>query len=129
MHPAPVLTGPEAEYQRAAGLARSGNYKEAMTVYRKIVAGPATVVSADAEFEIAALYTYYNNPQRDYVQALAGFEEFIRRYPEHAKVREARTWQSLLRQVIETNRENERLKKNIEQLKNLDIMHEERRRK
>ena len=42
---------------------------------------------------------------------------------------EARTWISVLRTVQELKKQNEHLNESIEELKQLDIRHEERRRK
>ena len=78
-------------------------------------------------FEIALINAYHDNPQRDYAQAIRSFAEFIKRYPDNRRADEARTWISVLRTVLELKKQNEHLKENIEELKQLDIRHEDRR--
>ncbi len=128
-HETPTLTGPELEYQNAAALVKEKKYQEALAVYRGISTNsPQSPVAADAFFEAAYLLVFYDNPQKDYNQALSGFDEFIKRYPDHAKAEDAQNWRAVLKTILDTRKENERLLKNIEQLKKLDIRHEERRR-
>jgi TolA-binding protein len=55
------------------------------------------------------------------------FAEFLKRYPDNRRADEARTWISVLRTVQELKKQNEHLNESIEELKQLDIMHEERR--
>ncbi len=125
----PVLNGPELEYQNAAALVKEKKYQEALAVYRGISTNSAqSPVAADALFETAYLLVFYDNPHKDYSQALSGFDEFLKRYPDHAKAEDARNWRVVLKMILDTKKENERLLKNIEQLKKLDIRHEERRR-
>jgi outer membrane protein assembly factor BamD (BamD/ComL family) len=125
-----VVTGPEIDFQYAAALARGGNYDAAENAYRKIVAeNPESMLAADAEFELAFLHMVPGSPHKDYNEALEQFEKFSNRHPNHRKTMEAKSLQALLKQAIDTGKENDRLKKSIEQLKKVDIRHEERRRK
>jgi TolA-binding protein len=126
--PAPKAPGPEADYQRAASLIKEKRYQEAITAYRKIAAeAPSSPAAGDALFQAACLSAWYDNPRKDYAQALQAFEEFLTRYPLHARVQDARNWRDLLKTILEIKKENERLNRSIEQLKKLDIRHEERR--
>ncbi|MGE5172952.1 MAG: tetratricopeptide repeat protein [Betaproteobacteria bacterium] len=119
----------EVEYQNAAALVKEKKYQEAIAAYRAIVAeSPQSPEAADALLEAAHLYVFYDNPQRDYAEAVAGFEEFLKRYPDHTKAQDARNWRAVLKTILDAKKENERLMKNIEELKELDIRHEERRR-
>jgi outer membrane protein assembly factor BamD (BamD/ComL family) len=129
IHPS-ERTDPEDDFQHAATLMKSGNYQEAQSLYRRIITtSPLSPVAADAEYESAYLYVYADNPAKDYTLAVAGFEDFIKHHPNHLKIRDARNWAAALKAIVEAGKENEKLKKNIEQLKKLDIRHEERRRK
>jgi outer membrane protein assembly factor BamD (BamD/ComL family) len=120
-----VLSGSDA-----AELVQEKKYQEAIIEYRKIAAdSPQSMVAGDALYEAAYLQVFYDNPQRDYVQALSGFDELLKRFPDHARVNDARNWRLVLRTILDIKKENEHLKKNIEQLKKLDIRHEERRTK
>lgn len=124
-----VPTGPDKGFQDAAAFVKEKKYSEAIVAYKKIVAAsPASALAADSLFELAVIRTLHDNPQRDYVQAIHAFEEFIRQHPGHGRTPEAQSWIYALRQVLDLKKENEHLKKNIEQLKRLDIRHEERRR-
>ena len=101
-----------------------------MNAYRKILSAspaPAPVVAAKAQYDIAFILAYYDNPQRNYTQAIQELDEFLRLYPDDARVREAQNLLFMLKAVIDLKKENEHLNKSIEQLKKLDIRHEERR--
>jgi TolA-binding protein len=128
--PSKVVTGPETDYQNAELLVKEKKYREAIAAYRKIAAdSPPSSKAADSLFEAAYLQAFHDNPAKDYGQALLGFNEFLWRYPDHAKAPDAENWRAVLKLVLDTKKENDRLNKSIEQLKNLDIRHEERRRK
>jgi TolA-binding protein len=123
-----VVTGPEKQFQGAAVCVNEKRYKEAAAAYRKIVAdAPGSALAADALFELALVQAHHDNPHRDYVQAIQTFDQFIRRYPDSNKTAEAQIWVSVLKTVQELKKENAILNESIEQLKRLDIRHEERR--
>jgi outer membrane protein assembly factor BamD (BamD/ComL family) len=124
----PIASGPEADYQNAEALAQENKYLEAIAAYRKLADdSPQAPLAADSLFEASYLQAFYGNPQKDYAQALAGFEEFLKRFPKHAKAREAKNWRAVLKTIVDAKKENERLRKSIEELNKLDIRHEERR--
>jgi len=123
-------TGPAAEVLTAEGLFTAKKYDEAINVYRKMLAAspaPSAEDAANASFGLAYATAFYDNPQRNYPQALQEFEEFLKLYPNDARSREAQNWRSVLRIIVDIRKENEHLSKSIEQLKKLDIRHEERR--
>lgn len=125
----PAVPGPEADYQGAAVFAKEKKYLKAIAAYQKIAdESPQSPLAADSLFEAAYLQAFYDNPQKDYAQALAGFDEFLKRFPKHAKAREAKNWRVVLKTIVDTKKENERLRESIEELNKLDIRHEERRR-
>ncbi len=125
-----ATTGPAADYKRADALESQKNYHEAATVYYGVAQEtPSTSLAADSLFESAYLNSFYDNPQRDYALAFRQFDEFLRRFPDDSRVPEAKNWLAVLKAVVESKRENEQLKKSIEQLKRIDIRHEERRRR
>lgn len=125
-----VPTGPEADYQNAAVLAKDKKYSEAIEAFRAIADGkPRSPFAADSLFEAAYLQAFYDNPQKDYTQALAWFEEFLKRFPKHDKSREAKNFRAMLKVIADTKKDNEQLRESIEELNKLDIRHEERRRK
>jgi outer membrane protein assembly factor BamD (BamD/ComL family) len=123
-----VMTEPEKQFQDAAVSAKEKRYKEAAACYNKIVTdSPDSYLAADALFELALLNAHHDNPQRDYTRASRSFAEFLKRYPDNRRADEARTWISVLRTVQELKKQNEHLNESIEELKQLDIRHEEKR--
>jgi outer membrane protein assembly factor BamD (BamD/ComL family) len=126
---APV-TGPEKQFQEAAVSVKEKRFKEAAAACNKImVDSPDSSLAADALFEIALINANHANPQRDYIQATRTFAEFVKRYPDNRRADEARTWISVLKTVQELKKQNEHLTESIEELKQLDIRHEEKRKK
>jgi outer membrane protein assembly factor BamD (BamD/ComL family) len=125
-----TVTGPENQLQDAAVSVKEKRYKEAAACYKKIMAeSPDSALAADALFELALINVHHDNPQRDYAQAIRSFAEFIKRYPDNRRADEARTWISVLKTVQELKKQNEHLNESIKELKQLDIRHEEKRKK
>ena len=125
-----VVTGPEKQFQDAAVSVKEKRFKEAAAACNKIMTdSPDSPLAADALFELALINAHHDNPQRDYAQATRTFSEFLKRYPDNRRADEARTWISVLRIVQELKKQNEHLNKSIEELKQLDIRHEKKRRK
>jgi len=125
-----TVTEPEQQFQEAAVSVKEKRYKEATAVYNKIMAeSPDPALAADAQFALALLNAHHDNPQRDYAQATRTFSEFLKRYPDNRRADEARTWISVLKTVQELKKQNEHLNESIEELKQLDIRHEEKRKK
>lgn len=128
--PPPAATGPESDYQSAADFVKEKKYSKAIAAYHKIAASsPQSPLAADSLFEVAYLQAFYDNPQKDYAQALEGFDEFLKRFPNHSKAGEAKNWYMILKTIVDTKKENERLRESIEELNKLDVRHEEQRRK
>jgi outer membrane protein assembly factor BamD (BamD/ComL family) len=125
-----VVTGPEKQFQDATISVKEKRYKEAAAACNKIMAdAPDSPLAADALFEIALINVHLDNPKRDYVQASRMFTEFVKRYPDNRRADEARTWISVLKTVQELKKQNELLNESIEELKQLDIKHEEKRKR
>lgn len=125
-----TVTGPEKQFQDAVVSVKEKRFKEAVAACNKIMAdSPDSPLAADALFELALINANHDNPQRDYAQATRTFSEFLKRYPKNRRADEAQTWISVLRSVQELKKQNEHLSESIEELKQLDIRHEERRRK
>jgi len=125
-----ILAGPDIELENAGRFIKEKRYNEALATYGRIVKQSRTSErGANALFASASARAFYDNPQKDYVLALREFDEFLRLYPNNEKARDAQNWRYFLETLLELKKENERLTTNIEQLKELDIRHEERRRK
>lgn len=120
----------DREFSHADRLAEEKKYPEAIGIYQKIAKDSAgSDRGADGLFLAAKVRSSYDNPQRDYALALQEFDEFLRKYPDNEKAREAQNWRALLKTVVDLKKENEKLNQSIEQLKKIDIKHEERRKR
>ncbi len=118
----------DEEFRDADGLVKEKRYNEAIVVYTKIAQESAgSQRGANALFASASAHAFYNNPQKDYALALQQFDEFLRAYPNDEKANEARNWRYLIKMLLELKKENEHLNKSIEELKRIDIRHEEQR--
>jgi TolA-binding protein len=83
---------------------------------------PDSPYALNARYGLAMTLVAADNPQKDYAQALHEFETFYKLYPEERRTPEVLNWIAVLKTLSDRNR-------SIEQLKQLDIRHEERRRK
>ena len=120
--------GQDAAFDSADRLFNEKKYNEAITAYNKIAQESAgSERGARALYDVAFTHAFYDNPRRDYAQALQKFDEFLLAYPDNAKADKARNWRHILGMVLELKKENEHLSRSIEQLKKIDIMHEEQR--
>lgn len=116
-----VMTIPGRAVRTADGLFREKRYNDAVIAYRKVLRDhPDSAWAAEAKYNLALALAFYDNPQKDYAQALQEFEEFLKLYPDHERAQEAQNWRQALKTL-------DRLSKNIEQLKQLDVKHEEQR--
>ncbi len=121
-------SGPYADFRNADSLYKEKKYSEAAASYKKALKDSTNPkLIAKARFGLARTLAYYDNPQRDYAQALLEFEEFLRSYPDHEKAADAQNWRAVLKALHEARKENDNLNKSIEQLKRLDVRHEEKR--
>ncbi len=103
-------------------------YSDAAEAYDKIVKeSPASERGARALYSLALVHANYDNPQKDYAQALQDFDDFLRLYPANEKALEAQNWKFILKTVLDLKKENGRLLQSINELKQIDIRHEERR--
>jgi outer membrane protein assembly factor BamD (BamD/ComL family) len=120
----------DAEFDSADGFIKEKRYNEAIAAYNKIAQeSMGSERGARALYNSAFAHAFYDNPHKDYVLALQGFEEFLREYPDNERASDAQNWRSTLKMVQELKKENEHLTKSIEELKQIDIRHEERRSK
>jgi TolA-binding protein len=88
---------------------------------------PNTEWAPEAKFGIALVCVSADNPQRDYAAAIKEFDEFLSLYPSDKRASEAKNWRQILKVLLETKKDNDRLNKNIEKLKQLDVRQEEKR--
>lgn len=88
---------------------------------------PGSPEAAYAHFETALIHAMPDNPELNFGEAIIEFESFRKLFPDDKRSRDAEAWISALTANMELKKENDKLNKNIEQLKRLDIRHEERR--
>ena len=117
-----VLTG-SRNISTADSFFKKKQYSNAAATYRKMLQEhPDSFYAADARYGLAVTLASFDNTQKDYTQALHEFEIFYKLYPNDRRVPEVQNWIAVLRTLNDLSR-------SIEQLKRLDIRHEERRRK
>ena len=122
------LSAPEIKSAEARKLLDEYKYSEAVAAFQKIIKEyPNSGWAANAIYGIATSYVSVQNPHKDYVQALAHFEDFLYQYPQHEHATDAKNWRQAIKVIIDSKKENERLLKNIEQLKQLDMRQEQKR--
>jgi outer membrane protein assembly factor BamD (BamD/ComL family) len=112
----------------AQKLAQGAKFTDALSAYRLILQEhPGTEWAPDAKYGIALVYASADNPQRDYAAAAAEFDQFLSLYPSDKRAAEAKSWRQALKALVDTKKDNDRLNKNIEKLKQLDVRQEEKR--
>jgi outer membrane protein assembly factor BamD (BamD/ComL family) len=112
----------------AQKLAQGSKYVEAVSAFRLVLKEhPGAEWAPEAKYGIALVYTSADNPQRDYAAAVAEFDEFLSLYPTDKRAAEAKSWRQALKALVDTKKDNDRLNKNIEKLKQLDVRQEEKR--
>ncbi len=118
----------DAEFRSADRLVAEKQYNKAIETYDRIAKeSPGSERGAGALFAAAFTGAFYDNPHKDYSLALEKFDDFLRQYPDNKRATDAQNWRQLLKVVVELKKENEHLTTSIEQLKKIDIRHEERR--
>jgi outer membrane protein assembly factor BamD (BamD/ComL family) len=121
-------TAPGIKTAEAKKLLKDRKYHESVAAFQKIIEEyPNSDWAANATYSIATAYVSAENTHKDYAQALIHFEEFIYQYPRHERAADARNWRQALKVIVDAKKENERLLKNIEKLKQLDMRQEQKR--
>jgi len=120
---------PATRLDEARQLLKDGKFVEAGEAFRTVEQEfPGTEWAGSAAYALAVAAAMADNPQQDYASALMEFDSFIERYPQHERLPEAKAWRQAIKQIMDTRKENARLLKNIEKLKELDLQQEEKRR-
>ncbi len=120
----------DVDLKQAGALVQEKKFKEAAELYESVATrSPGTALGAEALFSAARVRCQFDNPQKEYQHALQDLDEFLRIYPDNGLAGDAQDRRSLIRTILELKKENERLSNSIEELKRVDIRHEEQRRK
>ena len=121
-------SGPAIKSAEAEKLLKAHKYPESLAAFQKIAEEyPNSDWAANSIYNIATACVSVENPHKDYTQALVHFEEFLKRYPQHERAADARNWRQAIKVILDSKKENERLLKNIEKLKQLDMRQEQKR--
>jgi outer membrane protein assembly factor BamD (BamD/ComL family) len=119
---------PTIKCAEAKKLLEDHKYPESVAAFQKIIEEyPKSDWAANSIYSIATAYVSVENPHKDYAQALIHFEDFLNRYPQHERAADARNWRQAIKVILDSKKENERLLKNIEKLKQLDMRQEQKR--
>ncbi len=122
------VSQPQPPIGDAKRLILERKYADALATLQKALHDGQYAASApDIKYLIATVYVAADNPQKDYVQALAEFDEFLHLYPDHERAVEAKSWRHAIKMILDAKKENERLRKSIEGLKQLDVRQEQKR--
>jgi len=120
---APAIKGAEARK-----LLQEYKYPESIAAFQQIIDEyPNSDWAANSIYAIAIACVSSENAHKDYGQALMRFDEFLQKYPQHEKAADAKNWRQAIKVIIDAKKENERLLKNIEKLKQLDMRQEQKR--
>jgi outer membrane protein assembly factor BamD (BamD/ComL family) len=112
----------------ARTLAQASKYTEAVAAYQLVLQEhPDTEWAPEAKYGIALAFVSADNPQKDYSAAVKEFDEFLSLYPSDKRAAEAKSWRQTLKVLLDAKKDNDRLNKNIEKLKMLDLKQEEKR--
>ena len=128
MKPPPEGDDPTRLVARADELARNGSSAEARTLYRQIVRDHSqTPAAADALWGLGQLYVDPDSKLRDYGSAHVAFGRLVNEHPDSPHVAAARAWYAALGELMRTQEDANRMKNDIERLKQLDMEQERRR--
>ncbi|MHB8844643.1 MAG: outer membrane protein assembly factor BamD [Nitrospirota bacterium] len=123
-----TVAPPSAQFVEAQNLMETHKFTEAIAAYRQVIQEhPDTEWAPEAKYNIALAYVSAENPQRDYALGIFEFDEFLSSYPQDPRAEEAKSWRAVLKASLDAKKENDRLHKNIEKLKQLDVRQEEKR--
>jgi outer membrane protein assembly factor BamD (BamD/ComL family) len=116
-------TAPALKNAEAIKLLKDHKYPESVAAFQKIIEEyPNSDWAANAIYSIATVYVSVENSHKDYAQALIYFDNFLNQYPQHERAADAKNWRQAIKVIIDAKKENERLLKNIEKLKQLDMI-------
>ncbi len=83
-------------------LMKEGDFMGSLRNNREVLSHPYNgTFKSQALFNIALIYAHYENPDRDYSQALIHLEQLINEYPHSPLLLEAQTWAHTLKNIDE----------------------------
>jgi TolA-binding protein len=119
-----------ADLERAARLCSQGDYNGSFRETQKVLSLCGKTPPGDrALFNMALIHASSGNPQKDYEKALLFLQRMIRDYPQSSLVEEAKTWAKVLQENERSRQESARLRRLIEQSKEVDLWVDKKREK
>jgi tetratricopeptide (TPR) repeat protein len=110
------------ELERAEQLFEQGDFDASLKENQRVLSISGKKPPGDkALFNMGLIYAHSENPKKDYEKSLLFFNKIIKDYPQSPLVEEAKIWVGVLQ-------DNEKLKKVIENFKEVDIEVEEKKR-
>jgi hypothetical protein len=117
-----------ADLERAAKLCSQGDYEGSSRETRRILSLSGKNPPGDrALFNMALIYASSENPKKDYEKARLFLQRMIRDYPQSSLVEEAKTWAKVLQENERFRQESERLKREFEQSREVDLLVDKKR--
>ncbi|HAM51736.1 MAG TPA: hypothetical protein DCP92_14025 [Nitrospiraceae bacterium] len=120
-------TNLETFFQRYAEMKPGRFHKEIEQLQENAQKPLDSPASAPVHLQLALLYGHHRNQAPNYSMALKELETYISLAPEEGKAEMIQNWLSLLKEIVRLDRENKEMKEKVEQLKDLDIELEKRR--
>ncbi len=122
------LSGALRSLTHAHELFQSGHYAEAEKTYRYVIETHSLdPLAADAQIGLAYTHLYFENPKHDKGKALGEFKAFIKQYPLHPRLNEAKNMVHLLNEFKTQTVEIQQLKDDLKRLIDIDIQTEKKR--
>ena len=119
---------PLRSLNHAHELFQKGHYADAEKTYGYVIETYSLdPIAGDAQIGLAFTLLYFENPKRDNSKALGEFKRFIKQYPMHPRLKEAKNMVNLLKGLITQQLENQRLKDDLQRLIDIDIQTEKKR--
>jgi TolA-binding protein len=121
-------TDATAMLHRADELAANGSSADARQLYRTVTLRfRGTPAAADALWSLGRLYTDPSGRLHDWGAADATFARLATEYPDSTHADEARAWHAALSELLRQQASAQRLRTELDRLKDLDLEEERRR--
>jgi len=127
---------PRQHLVRAQELLAQGDYEAALEEDQQALSLSANNPPGDeALYSIALVYAHPGNPKKDYAKSIAAFKRLVKEYPQSSFTEQAKIWVQVMqesenakRTAISVGQENDRLKRIIEESREVDMEIEEKKR-
>ncbi|MBE0460273.1 MAG: outer membrane protein assembly factor BamD [Candidatus Aminicenantes bacterium] len=102
----------------AKKLSKQAKYEQALRENEMILEKhPENPWQDEVLFNLACLYAYYDNPQKDYNKAIIYFQRLIKEFPQSSYQKESNLWLAILGEILSKERKTNNLRDEINSLK------------